>query len=133
MLKTLYSPQFVKYVTIGFLGTGLDFLLLYTLVEYAHLYYIFAAIISVSIVLWISFSLNKYWTFRNREQQYIRQLLKYLVSHAAGQILNFSILILLVEIFDLWYIFAKVCATAIVVTWNFLITKNWVFLTKKMS
>ncbi len=133
MRKSFVSPQFIKYALIGLLGTGLDFSILYTLVEYGHLYYLVAALISIGIVLWISFTLNKFWTFRNKEPQYFRQLSKYILSHAIGQVINFTIMILLVELFGVWYIMAKVFATIVVIIWNFLVTKHWVFLPKKIT
>ena len=131
MIKHFVSKQFIKYVLIGFLGTGLDFLLLYSLVEYLHLYYVLAAFVSVAIVVGISFSLNKYWTFQNQEKKYLSQFSKYIFSHALAYGLNLIILIILVEIFGLWYILAKVFATAVSAICNFLLTKMWVFGAKK--
>ena len=127
MIKHFVSKQFLKYIIIGFFGTGLDFLLLYYLVEYLHLYYILAAFISVAIVIWISFSLNKYWTFQNQEKKYLSQFSKYILAHAFVYGLNLIILIILVEIFGLWYILAKAFATIISAICNFLLTKKWVF------
>ena len=131
MIKHFVSKQFIKYVLIGILGTGLDFLLLYSLVEFFHLHYVLAAIISVAIVVWLSFSLNKYWTFANHEKKYLFQLGKYILSHSLAYGLNLLILIILVEIFGLWYILAKAFATIISAICNFLLTKKWVFGAKK--
>ena len=127
MIKHFVSKQFLKYIIIGLLGTGLDFLFLYCLVEYLRLYYVLAAFISVAIVIWISFTFNKYWTFANHEKKYLSQFSKYILSHAFAYGLNLIILIILVEIFGLWYILAKVFATAVSAICNFLLTKKWVF------
>lgn len=131
MIKHFVSKQFLKYVLIGILGTSLDFLLLYVLVEEGHTHYVLSAIISASLVIWLSFTLNKYWTFENREKDYLRQFFKYLASHSIGYLINLMILVILVEGFGLWYIFAKVFATAAALIWNFLVTKKWVFLEGK--
>ena len=127
MIKHFVSKQFLKYVLIGFLGTGLDFLILYFLVEFLHLFYLLAAIISIIIVVWLSFTLNKFWTFKDYEKKYFLQLGKYIIAHSIGVGINLGILTLLVEIFGLWYILAKVFATAVALIWNFLVAKNWVF------
>lgn len=119
--------KFVKYIIIGFLGTGLDFAILYVLVEFAHLFYLAAAAVSIAIVVWISFTLNKYWTFGNYDKKYFRQLGKYLVAHSIGIGLNLGILTLLVEVFHLWYIGAKAVALPATLAWNFLAVKKWVF------
>lgn len=127
MSNYFLSKQFLKYILVGFLGTGLDFLFLYSLVEYLHLYYLVAAFISIAIVLWISFSINKYWTFQDGRKKYLGQFFKYVLTHALGNGINLIILFLLVEIFGLWYILAKIFATAVSAIFNFFITKKWVF------
>ena len=127
MIKAFFSKQFLKYLVIGFVGTGLDFLFLYCLVEYFHIYYLFSALISIILVFFISFSLNKYWTFNNQEKNYFNQLFKYTLARLVGLGINLIVLTILVEIFGMWYILAKVFATAVALIWNFLIAKNWIF------
>ncbi|MEK7142967.1 MAG: GtrA family protein [Patescibacteria group bacterium] len=127
LVQNFFTWQFIKYVVVGFLGTALDFSLLYILVEYGHLWYFSAAFISISIVLWISFSLNKYWTFKNYEKKYFVQLGKYLLSHLLALGLSLSILAILVEIFQFWYILAKFFATVVAAITNFLMVKKYIF------
>jgi putative flippase GtrA len=127
MLKTLINKQFAKYVSVGLVATALDFGILYLLVEYGHLFYLLAAVISVSIVLWISFTLNKYWTFENFEKKYFQQFLKYCISHAIALAVSLAILAFLVQVFHLWYLFAKVFATVGAAITNFLLVKNFIF------
>ncbi len=132
-LPKLMTATFLRYLVVGFLGTGIDFLILYTLVEFGHVHYLVAAIISVAIVLWISFSLNKYWTFGNFEKKYFKQLLKYLASHAVALAVNLVILVILVQVFHLWYLFAKVFATSVAAIVNFVIVKNFIFEKSKIQ
>lgn len=127
LVQNFFTWQFIKYVVVGFLGTALDFSLLYILVEFGHLWYFSAAFISISIVLWISFSLNKYWTFKNYEKKYFVQLGKYLLSHLLALGLSLSILAILVEIFQFWYILAKFFATVVAAITNFLMVKKYIF------
>jgi len=127
MLKSLVSKQFIKYATVGLLTTGLDFLFLYTLVEFVHLFYLLAAFFSIAVILWLSFTLNKYWTFGNLEKKYFQQFIKYAVSHAVALGINLAVLAFLVEIFHFWYIFAKVFATGVAAITNFLLVKKYIF------
>lgn len=127
LINNLVSVQFVKYVCVGFLGTGLDFLFLYLLVEYGQIYYLLAALMSVSVVLWVSFSLNKYWTFRDFGKNYFPQFGKYILSHLVALGVSLLILATLVEIFNFWYLFAKVFATVGAAITNFLIVKKFIF------
>lgn len=127
LIQDIFSWKFIKYFVVGLTGTSLDFLILYLLVEYGHIYYLLAAIISVSIVLWLSFTLNKYWTFRNFEKKYFQQFVKYIIAHALAMTVNLVLLVFLVEIIHLWYIHGKIIATIVSATTNFLLTRRFVF------
>jgi len=132
-VKQFFSWQFIKYVIVGFVGTALDFSILYILVEYGHLYYLFGAVTSVAIVLWLSFTLNKYWTFANFEKKYFQQFGKYILSHLLALAINLAILAFLVEIFHFWYLFAKVFATVGAAITNFLLVKKFIFFAKEQK
>lgn len=131
MFKFLFSKQFIKYALVGSLATGLDFLFLYSLVEFFHLFYLLAAFLSMAVILWISFTLNKYWTFANYEKKYFPQFLKYCLSHVVALTVNLAILAFLVQFFHLWYLFAKIFATVGAAVTNFLLVKNYIFLDNK--
>lgn len=127
MFKKFLNVQFAKYVTVGFIATTLDFGLLYLFVEFGHLFYLAAAICSIAIVLWISFSLNKFWTFQNFEKRYFQQFGKYIVSHLLALGVALIILTILVQFFGLWYLFAKVFATGGAAIVNFLLIQKFIF------
>lgn len=127
MSKNFFSKQFWKYFVIGASTTGLDFLLLYVFVTYLHLFYLIAASISIIIVFFINFSLNKYWTFESRNKNYFNLSWKYALCHAVGWAIGLAVLTLLVEIFGIWYLTAKVFATGVAFIWNYFVAKNWVF------
>lgn len=127
MIKKILSMQFIKYGIIGVTGTGLDFLLLYFLVEYAHLQYLLAAAISIVLIFIACFTANKYWTFENWEERYFQQMFQYLLIRLFGLGINLVILYSLVEYLGLWYIFAKVFATVAAFLWNFFAARRWIF------
>ena len=131
MSKTILVKQFLKYAVVGGLATGLDFIFLYTLVEYGHLFYLYSALISSSVIIWISFSLNKYWTFSNHEKKYFQQFIKYTLSHMIALAVALIVLVTLVEIFHFWYLFAKIFATGAAATINFLLVRNFTFVAQK--
>ncbi len=127
LINQFFTKQFAKYIIVGLIATLLDFSFLWLLVEFGHLHYFWAAILSVMIVLWFSFTLNKYWTFKNLEKKYFQQFIKYTISHAIALGVNLIVLTVLVEFFNLWYIFAKIFATAAAAITNFLLVKKFIF------
>lgn len=131
MFKSLFGTRSINYVIVGLGATILDFFFLYLLVEKFHLHYLWGALISMSIVLWVSFTLNKYWTFKNFEKKYFQQFAKYAVSHAIALGVALIILTSIVEIFNFWYLFAKVFATGGAAIINFLLVDKFIFSEKK--
>lgn len=130
MLKKINQQniaQFLRYLIAGGTATAIDFIVLYIFVEFLSIWYILAATFSFIIALTISFFLNKFWTFKNGDKKISSQMVKFLIVNLIGLGINLIILYILVEFFFLWYLFAKVFATAVAVIWNFLGMRNLVF------
>lgn len=130
-LRQFASFKFIKYAVVGLTCTSLDFLLLYIFTEFLHIFYLLSAVLSIAVVLWLSFSLNKYWTFADFGGQYFKQFFGYILSHMLALILSLIILTVLVEIFGLWYILARAVGTGLAAVINFSLTKKYVFNNQK--
>jgi putative flippase GtrA len=130
--KILYK-QFARYLVVGGSNVILDFLILYLLVQYVHLWYMLAATISFIIVLTYSFILNKNWAFKESSESKRRgqQFLLFAIINIVGVGISLIILYSLVQYAGLWYLYAKVWATAIAVIWNFTGFRLWVFKTRE--
>jgi len=129
-LKQQDLKQFLKFCVVGTVGTAIDFSLLYLLVEFAHVWYLLAATISFIVAVINNYIFNKFWTFKDRDKDFLRQFGRFLVVSIIGLGLNVLILYVLVEFAGMWYILAKVLATGVVLIWNFFANKYWTF--KKM-
>lgn len=129
-LKQQDLKQFLKFCIVGTVGTAIDFSLLYLLVEFAHVWYLLAATISFIVAVINNYIFNKFWTFKDRDKDFLRQFGRFLVVSIIGLGLNVLILYVLVEFAGMWYILAKVLATGVVLIWNFFANKYWTF--KKM-
>lgn len=56
--------QYFKFILVSIVGLGLNTLILFLLVERAHLAKIIAKALAVLIVLGWNFPINRHWTFR---------------------------------------------------------------------
>ncbi len=117
----------LRYGMVGVVGTIIDVGLLYLLVEFAHFPILSAATLSFCAAVANNFFMNKYWTFKNREKKSLRQSLKFLATALVGLALNNLILSLLIFVFHIWYVFAKLITSGIVFFWNFSANKFWTF------
>lgn len=121
------TKEIIKFVVTGFLGTVINLVIFYLLVEKAGMLYIFGAAISFVVAITNNFFWNKHWTFKNKSQKYKEQYIKYFFVSILGLGINLIILSILIEIFNLWYMFAQLIAIILTGVSNFLLNKNWTF------
>lgn len=126
--------RFSRFLTVGAVGTLLDFSLL-TLLKLAGLPTLFANTFSFTAGLINNFTWNRLWTFHETVHlDWRRQLVQFTVISLAGLALNNIIVLSLENVLGLvlgqpeWgYLPAKVIATGVVVFWNYFANRKWTF------
>ena len=127
MLKTKEDRVIlVIYLIISAVSTLVDFSILYLLTSLAGIHYLFSALAGYSMGSVLNYSLNKKYNFRDK-QKVRMQFPIYMSIALIGLIFTQILLAFFVEIFDLWYIYAKLLASLIVLIWNFWGHKNVTF------
>ncbi len=122
----------VKFIFAGGMaaGTDLAFLFLFHgLLKWGLVVSTSAAFILSFLV---SFTLQKFWTFRNsRQDKMVGQLFLYLLNAFIGLNLNGFFMHTLVNKYEVWYILAQIIVNLVIGVWNFLVYKFIVFKTDK--
>lgn len=114
--------QFIKYIVSGCTAACVNIGLLYALTEFAGLYYLFSATLSFLAALLVSFSLQKFWTFQNRETGRIHhQLLTFALVAVCNLVSNITLLYVCTEWLHLWYIAGEVLVTGALAVVTFFI------------
>lgn len=133
-----YSPKetarFARFLTVGALGTFLDFGLL-ALLKAIGLPTLFANSLSFTAGVANNFTLNSRWTFADRRNENWRgRFAQFLLVSLIGLAFNNAIVLLLEAPLGMligdaaWgYAPAKVIATGVVVFWNYFANRNWTF------
>lgn len=140
LAKNKLFLQFGKFFVVGILNTGLDFLVLNLLMWITQTYkgtpIVIFGTISFSVAVINSYFLNKYWTFGDQSKtQAPQQFVKFLSVAIVGLVLNNSIIYFITTLVNpifglspvLWANFAKAMATGVVLAWNFVGYKLFVF------
>lgn len=126
--------RFSRFLTVGAVGTVLDFSLL-TLLKLAGLPTLFANSVSFMVGLANNFTWNRLWTFGDSIQpDWRKQLIKFATISLIGLVLN-NLILLSLEGFlgnlinqpEWGYLPAKVIATGAVVFWNYFANRIWTF------
>ncbi len=126
--------RFARFLTVGALGTFLDFGLLAAL-KAIGLPTLPANSISFTAGVANNFTWNSLWTFSDRRNgRWQARFFQFLLVSLIGLALNNAIVLVLEAPFGLWignaawgYAPAKVVATGVVVFWNYFANRNWTF------
>jgi len=127
LVRRLYRLAFIRYMLCGAIATVIDLSILYILTDFGGLWYILSATISFIAAASANFLLNRKFTFRSNSNRVKRQYGLFVSFAAIGLFMNIGIMYGLVELFDLWYIFAKFIATFIVFVFNYGFNKKITF------
>ncbi|MHA1395813.1 MAG: GtrA family protein, partial [Promethearchaeota archaeon] len=109
-------------------------LLLYIFTEFFKIYYIFSEILAIIIAIIHNYLLNKLWTFEEKiEEHPVKKFTQYSVISLISLIMNLTILFVLVEFYNVWYILAAFIAINCTFIWNFVGNKFWTFKKKNLN
>jgi len=118
--------QIRRYLTTGFLSAGSEYMILFLLTRYIGLWYIISNTIALTVGFWISFLLNKYWSFNSRKGM-IRQLILYGILFVINLGASNGIVYLLTEKAGFHFMFSKLFAMGMIVMWNFVIYRKVIY------
>ena len=118
----------VKFIISGSLAGGTDLVLLFLF----HGVFKWPLVLSTSLAFicsfLVSFTLQKFWTFRNFNQdKVLSQFILYIINAFIGLNINGFLMYFLVNKFGIWYIFAQIIVSLIIAFYNFLIYKSIIF------
>jgi len=131
--------QIIKFSITGLLNTIIDFSILNFLIRILSWSVLPANTISFSVAVINSYFLNKNWTFKDKQPVRIKQFSAFLLVSLVGLGLSNILLYLGLELFKtytfglsfVWhYNIAKAMSALIVLVWNFLASKFWLFYAK---
>jgi len=113
----------VRFCVAGAAGVIAYYAALYGLTEYFGIWYVISAVIGFILNTGLNFTLQKFWTFQNKETHMVhRQLVLYVAMTVSFLVGNTLFLYLMVEYLHMWYIGAQVILTAIISVLGFIIS-----------
>lgn len=120
--------EILKFVLAGCVSGGSDLVFLFILHGLLKLDIVLATSIAFILSFGISFTLQKFWTFRNYNQdKMVGQLSLYILFAFVGLNLNGLLMHILVNGYDIWYILAQLMVNLAIAFFNFLTYKFIIF------
>lgn len=115
--------EIVRFCFVGGVSFLMDYGLLFVLTEFVGLYYLYSSAISFSVTVVFNYWLCVIYVFKGAKRQTPQQALIFFGTGVVGLGLNQLCMWFFVDVAGLYYMIAKIFATAIVTIWNY-ITKR---------
>lgn len=117
-----------KYVVAGGLAFLVDFAVLYLCTDLLGMHYLLSNLLGYSAGIAITFSLNTQWVFNYR--RYKKTWLEFAIFNGivvAGLGLNQGMMALLVGVWGMYYLYAKIVTSVFVTAFNYFAKKFILF------
>ena len=130
ILKEIYKKkQLVKYVIGGGTAATVDIFLLYVFTDIFNLWIVYSASLAFLSAFFVSFYIQKYWTFDddNERSDATKQMIMYFLVGLVNLTINAGGMYILVEKYNIMYIFAQIAMGSTIAIGSFLIYKFIIF------
>ncbi|MDP4179601.1 MAG: GtrA family protein [Bacillota bacterium] len=121
--------QLGKTFIIGVAAAGCDFSIYHFLYKYMNLSAILSSGASQIVGFWVSFLLNKFWTFKIKED-FLKQLSSYTILFIFNLLFSTLALYLFVDIMHKDKDLTKIFTMGIIFIWNFVVYKKLIYKVK---
>ncbi len=118
--------QVLKFGVVGVIAFLIDYSLLYALTEFCHIHYMISSIISFIVSLIFNYIASIYWVFDVKQKQTFKEILVFTILSIIGLGINQLVMYLMTDVGNIYYMFSKLVATAIVMVWNFITRKIFI-------
>jgi len=117
--------QIPRFILVGTFCSGVNVCTLYLLTQVAGIWYLYSSAAAFCISYAVSFTLQKFWTFKNRGLQTAPKQLGLHLSLQLGNLaLNTVLIYILVTYAGVWYLAAQVSLDATISIENFILSRR---------
>jgi len=132
-IRDLLNLRIFRFLGVGGFCAGLSLIIMYVLTSIIHINYLISTVITIIVTNFIGFYLNKYYTFQTKKKLFWRELWKYYSVMLSSYILNVFAMYVLVDLVNIWYLYANILLMGILTPFNYFFHKKWSFNKKKAS
>lgn len=120
--------QIVKYLIAGGTSAFVDLSLLYFFTDVLGVWYLISAGLAFVLAFFISFFLQKFWTFRDGDKEAMyKQMGAYLAVALINFVINIILMYVMVDGLKVWYMLAQFIVSGLIAVESYLVYKFFIF------
>jgi len=117
-----------RYLISGGTAAAVNIGILFLLTHYGHVWYLLSSVISFLISFGVSFSLQKFWTFKDHNKENIhKQGSVYLLVTLTNLGINILLMYMLVQYIGLHYIIAQIITGGLIAIASYFVYGKLIF------
>lgn len=117
-----------RYLVSGGVTAGVQLGLFYLLTDILGIWYLASSTVAVAAAITVSFLLQKFWTFENRDLSEVQsQAAKFLTLSLCNFAVNAALMYSFVDVLQLQHMVAQILSMAIIAAYGFFIYKYLIF------
>lgn len=118
----------MRYLFAGGLAFSTNLILLFIFIQYFHLWYLTASTLSFVISVIVSFTVQKFITFRDRTTDNVHhQIAKYVAIALFNVSANGGMMYALVDMAKIHYMLAQILSAGIIAVWSLAVYRYLIF------
>ena len=122
------KKEIIKYLISGGTAAAVDLSILYFLTDILAVWYLLSAVAAFTIAFFVSFFLQKFWTFRDNDKNAMaRQMAYFFLVGLINLGVNTVGMYILVDRFGLWHILSQIIISGMIALSSFIIYKFFIF------
>ena len=116
------------YLIVGGLATIVEWSGFWVFFDMLHIQYLLATALAFVFSTFANWAFGRLLVFRGKQKQsLLKELASIYLTSLGGLLLNLAIMYIMVDYLDFWEMFAKICATVLVFSYNYLIRKKLIY------
>ncbi len=127
-LYRTFGAKVVRFFIAGGSAAATNLTVFYVCTTVFTVYYIWASIIAYALAFFVSFTLQKFWTFRDSSLFAInKQVLTYFLVSFFNLVVNTILIYTLVEFGNFVPLYAQTLVILLIATWSFFVYNFFIF------
>lgn len=123
-MKSLQYFEIMRFIIVGAITFIVDYGLLYICTEYIGIYYLYSTAIAFITAVIFNYWLCIIYVFTDVQKQTSKQATLFIGSSIVGLGLNQICMWVLVELFGIYYMIAKIISIIVVMSWNYIMKRK---------